>query len=252
MWTREQLKTRAKGVLRVSYWKALLVSVILFFVGAAGDYNYSSSSNNVNYRFNSRFNYNRDLSLDLSDYFPILAISGIVILIVIILVILFSVFISNPLQVGGKKYFLKSTEMNFDMNNLGYAFKKDRYSNIVKTMFIKDLFLFFWYLLLVIPGIVKSYAYRMVPYILCDNPNMDYNKAIALSNEMTHGHKFDIFVLDLSFIGWHILSGLIPFAGNFFVMPYTSATDAELYLALKDIAIANGLCNPNELPDYEY
>lgn len=252
MWTREQLKTRAKEVLRASYWKALLVSVILFFVGAAGDYRYSNSGSNTNYRFNNSFKYNRGLSLDLSEYFPILAIGGIIIIIVILFVILFSIFISNPLLVGGKKYFLKSTEMDFEMNNLGYAFNKARYSNIVKTMFIKNLFLFFWYLLLFIPGIIKSYAYRMVPYILCDNPNMDYHKAIELSVSMTDGHKFDIFVLDLSFIGWHILSRFIPFIGKFLVMPYTSATDAELYLVLKDNAIGKGLCDPNELTNFEY
>ena len=244
MWTREQLKTRAKGVLRVSYWKALLVSVILFFLGAGGSTGYSRSSQN-------RINYHID-NTDFLSYNPIIITVIVIALVAILLAILFSVFVSNPMQVGGKKYFLKSTEMDFDMNHLGYGFNKGRYSNIVKTMFFKNLFIFLWTLLLIIPGIIKSYAYRMVPFILCDNPNMDYDRALELSTAMTDGHKFDIWVLEISFIGWHLLSMFIPFVGKFLVMPYTNATDAELYLVLKDNAIGSGLCDPNELTEYNY
>jgi len=133
MWTREQLKTRAKEVLRASYWKALLVSVILFFLGAGGSTGYSRSSQN-------RINYHID-NTDFSSYYPIVIPIIIIALLILLFGIVFSIFVSNPIQVGGKKYFLNSTEMNFDMNNLGYAFNKGRYSNIVKTMFLKNLYM---------------------------------------------------------------------------------------------------------------
>lgn len=106
---------------------------------------------------------------------------------------------------------------------------------------------FLWYLLLIIPGIVKSYAYRMVPYILADNPNIGYERAVELSMKMTDGHKFNIWVLDLSFIGWYLLGILALFIGILFVMPYVNATNAELYLVLRQNALDNRICSYEEL-----
>jgi uncharacterized membrane protein len=102
-------------------------------------------------------------------------------------------------------------------------------------------------LLLIIPGIVKSYAYSMVPYILADNPNIGYSRAVELSNQMTEGHKFDIFVLELSFIGWYLLGMLLIFVGMLFVRPYEDATKAELYIVLRQNALDNGNCTADEL-----
>jgi uncharacterized membrane protein len=87
----------------------------------------------------------------------------------------------------------------------------------------------------------------MVPYILADNPNIGYRRAVELSKEMTRGHKFRIFVLDLSFIGWILLGIVVLFVGVLFVMPYIYATKAELYLALRRQALKNGLTSEEEL-----
>ena len=87
----------------------------------------------------------------------------------------------------------------------------------------------------------------MVPYILADNPNIGYNRAIELSNNMTKGQKFDMFILDLSFIGWYLLGSLLFFVGIFFVLPYENATKAELYLVLRQNALDNNYSSPEEL-----
>mgnify|MGYP006295230481 CR=1 FL=1 len=87
--------------------------------------------------------------------------------------------------------------------------------------------------MLIIPGIIKSYAYRMVPYILAENPKIGHRRALDLSNKMTRGEKWKIFVLDLSFIGWFILGALFFGIGVFFVQPYYDATNSELYIKLK-------------------
>lgn len=100
-------------------------------------------------------------------------------------------------------------------------------------MFITDVFIFLWTLLLIIPGIIKTYAYAMVPYILSEEPELNYRDAIDRSIEMTNGHKWRMFVLDLSFIGWYLLGAMLCFVGTFFVHPYYYATQAELYLTLK-------------------
>lgn len=114
-------------------------------------------------------------------------------------------------------------------------------------MLYKSVLIILWTLLLIIPGIIKSYAYRMVPYILADNPEISHKRAIEISNAMTYGQKFDIFVLDLSFIGWYILGALALGIGVLFVNPYVNATEAELYLVLRQEAIDTGICSQEEL-----
>ena len=63
-----------------------------------------------------------------------------------------------------------------------------------------DFCTFLWSLLLIIPGIVKSYEYRMIPYLLADHPEMSKDEAFAASKAMIDGNKWDAFVLDFSFI----------------------------------------------------
>ncbi|MNE91711.1 hypothetical protein D3C80_1893560 [compost metagenome] len=87
----------------------------------------------------------------------------------------------------------------------------------------------------------------MVPFILADNPNIGYRRAVDLSKQMTRGHKFRIFVLDLSFLGWIFLGLLVFFIGVLFVLPYINATKAELYLALRQQALKEGLTTEEEL-----
>ena len=107
-------------------------------------------------------------------------------------------------------------------------------------MFLKALYVFLWSLLLVIPGIIKGYEYRMIPYILAENPGIDTKEAFAMSKQMMDGNKWNAFVLDLSFLGWIILSvftcGILAV---FYVNPYIYMTDAELYVALKEITFGN-------------
>ena len=82
------------------------------------------------------------------------------------------------------------------------GFRSGHYGNIVLTMFLRDLYIVLWTLLFIVPGIVKSYEYMMVPYILAENPGMDQKEVFQISREMMNGQKWNAFVLDLSFIGW--------------------------------------------------
>ncbi|MBN2222239.1 MAG: DUF975 family protein, partial [Vallitaleaceae bacterium] len=162
----------------------------------------------------------------------------IIFAVIMIFALLFGILISNPIEVGGRKAYINASvdpEKNVEIGLIGFAFKNS-YGNIVKTMFLKNLYIFFWSLLLVIPGIIKSYSYKMVPYILAENPGMDSNEAIQQSMDMTQGHKWNMFVLDLSFLGWWLLGMLALFIGTLFVYPYVDATYAQLYLSLKEEA----------------
>ncbi len=115
----------------------------------------------------------------------------------------------------------------------------DSFSNFLKkwgTSLLKILYLVLWYLLFIIPGIVKTYSYAMTEYILLDNPEMGCNEAITKSREMMDGYKWKLFLLDLSFIGWRILSfftcGLLDLL---YVTPYAKAARAQFYQELKKI-----------------
>lgn len=236
MWDRVQLKTKAKKVLKKNYWKAFLISFIIMLVG--GESSVGSSANNSSTRWNMGPD---NISVDF-----IIGALAIVIIIVTVLSLI-RIFLGYVVEVGGRKFFIRAAEDDSDMNYLGFGFSGSRYREIIKTMFVRSILTFLWTLLLIIPGIVKSYAYAMVPYILADNPNIGYRRAIELSNEMTMGHKFNMFVLNLSFFGWYLLGALTFGIGTFFVSPYEDATNAELYLVLRENAVRRGMCTCGEL-----
>ena len=115
-----------------------------------------------------------------------------------------------------------------------FAFQNGSFLKIVAAKFLEGLFIGLWSLLLVIPGIIKALEYLMVDYILADNPGIAPMDALRESKRMMKGHKWNAFVLSLSFLGWEILSVLtLGLLDLFYVRPYIEATFAELYLALK-------------------
>jgi len=247
MWTRGGLKARAKEVLRGNYWKAFLVSLVIGFAtggGGGGGGGGSSSRWNSNYNNSSWGDMGEELLLFIGAFLVILAV-------VFVAALVISILLASPLEVGGRRYFIQSAQYFDNSKCFRFAFDGHNYLGIVGTMLLKKIFLFLWTLLFIIPGIVKGYAYRMVPYILADNPNIGARRAIELSNNMTQGHKFDMFVLDLSFIGWYLLGVLAIGIGVLFVAPYDHATNAELYLALRQNAVERGMCSLSELNLYD-
>lgn len=239
MWSRKELKNRAKAVLREIYWGAFGVSIIIALAGgnSGGGGGGNSHSRNSRDSVYSNIHYNNFINWN----------SISVALGIFILIIFLRIFIGYCLEVGGRRYFVQSAQYRDNKKSFSFGFEGQNYMGIVKTMLLTKVFIFLWSLLLIIPGIIKSYAYRMVPYILADNPNIGVQKAITLSNEMTMGHKFDMFVLDLSFIGWYLLGALALGIGVLFVMPYENATNAELYLVLRKNTLKNNLCNYEDL-----
>ena len=142
-------------------------------------------------------------------------------------------FIANPLELGCKRFFRRNLDEPATMSNIAFAFDSN-YKNICKTMFLRDVYIVLWSLLFVIPGIIKSYEYKMIPYLLSENPEMTTEQAFAESKKLMTGNKWKAFVLDLSFILWDIASaatcGLL---GLFWVAPYKASTQAALYEAIK-------------------
>jgi len=238
MWTRAELKDRAKDVLRGRYWKSFLVSLVIVLI---------SEGSAVTFRKDGESAYNYFNNINPAFVISVLGISVTVFAISIIV----ALFLFNPLEVGGRRYYVQSAQYFDNRRCFRFAFDENNYISIVGAMALKSLYLFLWTLLFIIPGIVKSYSYRMVPYILADNPNIGASRAIELSNKMTYGHKFDMFILDLSFLGWYFLGLLCFGVGTLFVKPYEHATNAELYLTLRQNAIERGDVSLWELNLYD-
>lgn len=255
MWSRAQLKDKAKAAFRKNYWKVVLVSAILLLLGSGGStgFNYTQSYTENNYNNDSYGGvddyYYDDYDIDnfygddyLFEGMDALAIASFAMVILIIVVVVFLIalviafvlqaFIFNPIEVGCKRFYFKNLNEKANVKEVAYAFDTN-YKNVVKTMFFRSLYTFLWSMLFVIPGIVKGYEYRMIPYLLAENPSLSKEQAFAISKQMMDGQKWDTFVLDLSFFGWNILSGFtMGILGIFYVTPYRNMTDAALYESL--------------------
>jgi uncharacterized membrane protein len=239
MWTRRELKEEAKICFKATYWRTVLVSIIIMlFTGGAyagsSVSNYFPNGGNANsiteYAAGSSVH---TTAVDITAVI-IMAIIGIAVALIIVAVaFLIAAFIVNPIVVGCSRYFVRNLNGDTEVKEALSAFDKN-YKNSVKIMFFRDLYTLLWSLLFIIPGVIKGYEYRMIPYLLAENPEMSMEMAFSLSKQMMQGNKWKAFVLDLSFILWHLLSvctcGILEV---FYVAPYINMTNAALYQALK-------------------
>lgn len=218
-WTRSMLKENAKRVFKKNYWLCVGVTFILTVLGS-GAGNLGSSG--------SAAGYERSYFTDVPT--EVISIILVIILIAAAVMLALDIFVFNVIEVGGKMFFVQNRSYRPAAGVIFDGFKKGRYGNVVKTMFFMDLYVFLWSLLFLIPGIVKSYEYLMVPYILAENPTMDRRDVFALSKRMMDGEKWKAFVLSLSFIGWILLNSITcGLVGIFYLNPYYAATFTELY-----------------------
>ena len=111
----------------------------------------------------------------------------------------------------------------------------DDFWSAFKVTFLVGIYTFLWSLLFVIPGIVKAYSYSMATYRLAENKGKYARECIAESKDMTHGHKMDLFVLSLSFIGWILLCTITFGIAYIWVGPYMQTTFANAYKALRPV-----------------
>lgn len=117
------------------------------------------------------------------------------------------------------------------------GYNKELFSRVLTTTLLYYVYVFLWSLLLLIPGCIKSYSYAMTPYILKDNPEMKNNAAIEESMRMMDGHKLELFILDLSFIGWALLSLLTCGVGFLWLVPYMNMARVNFYEDLKKASV---------------
>ena len=131
-------------------------------------------------------------------------------------------------------FFLRPVRTGEDAN-LGDLAKSFTAPNAVSTLLtgiMKNVFITLWALLFIIPGLVKCYSYALTGYIRHDRPELNFSQTITESRRLMNGHKLDLFLLDLSFIGWYLLGSLCCGIGTIFVIPYHLLSRALFYEAI--------------------
>lgn len=244
--SRADLKARAKDALRSFYWKGVLVCLIAAILGGgANDFRISipGTSSGTIELLSGKMD---EMSANERWAFAIIMLSIISAILLIIMMLV--IFAGNVVHIGKIRFFMESSEQQAatETGRLFFGFSGGNYLNIVVTMFCKGLFTALWSLLFIIPGIYKHYEYYMVPYILAENPGINRSEAFRASKELMDGMKFRTWVLELSFMGWYLLGGLLGGIGVLFVNPYYEMTLVEFYRS-----ISGYYHNRREQPDID-
>ena len=212
-----ELREKARGSLKGNYWYAVLATFIAGIFGA----NASGSTFSIN------------IDMDVLE-----VIFGDVPSVIIILLMILGLgasvlsfvrlILGGVIQLGYVKFLVKQHDR--EVHSIKDLFSQmDRFGQGFLQFFLRGLFVFLWSLLFVIPGIIKSYSYAMTPYIMADNPEMTANEAITASKQLMDGHKWELFCLGFSFIGWHLLALLTFGIGMFFLVPYVESAYVAFY-----------------------
>ena len=158
-----------------------------------------------------------------------------------------SILVLGPLSIGYYYFnlrFVRGMEVTATMPYR--AFSSGCYGRFLMTYFMMELFIFLWSLLLIVPGIIKSLAYAQTPYILMDHPEMGWKEALKESQRMMDGHKWELFVLGLSFIPWLLLVCVTFGIALLYVGPYMQVTYTNVYRTLKEEQLEVTRVLPNQ------
>ncbi len=219
--TNREIKSLALDYLTRNYIMMVTVAFLLGYLENGG--------------FQIRYTTDANGMIDLSSlsvgtlnmYVPIIASYAIVVVLAYLVV---SIVLVQPLRCGMRNWFRHQPDRKTD-GVIAFAFKKENYMRVVKTIFFRDLTILGGYLLFIIPGVIMQIRYIFVDYLLYDHPELSPEEVLAAGRQMTEGKKMDILVFELSFLLWEIVSiytnGLL---GIFFVAPYKAMAEALLYL----------------------
>ncbi|MGX8774530.1 MAG: DUF975 family protein [Bacillota bacterium] len=238
MWDRKEVKAYGKLRFKANYFYSV-VSAFLISVLAGGSSVLSGifrgDTDDLDSDYDGIVNITPDGSMSTDEAIAtgviVAAVLGIM-LIVFAIIFVIKILVMNPLQVGCYGFFRdNATGINSELGVIGSGFSN--YGHNVATMLLKDIFLMLWTLLFIVPGIIKAYSYRMVPFILRDHPEMTASEVITESRRLMDGQKWNVFVFDLSYIGWWLLSILtLGILNIFWTNPYLQNANAAIYLKL--------------------
>ena len=223
----KELRAKAWNSLKGKYWKAFLVVLVLGALLSIGTglVSYSQAMTDL-VRMADPAQMDSTAKLGAT----VISVAALAVCIVGLLI---SIFVGNAATVGMSHYFLKNTNSNPSFADAFSGFKV-KYRRNIGTLFVMGIKQALWSLLFVIPGIIKSFEYAIIPYILADDAEISSKDAFKKAKAMMKGNKWRLFKLNFSFIGWEILCVLTLGLGTFFLLPYINAANAEFYAELKN------------------
>ena len=216
--TSSELRRIARQNLEGTWGISVGVALVASILGGA----VTGTGSNIN------FNFNEESVRTLPPFFwavllPAASLAGLLSLAALIL--------GGVVELGYAKFLLKQ----HDKKELAFSdlFSQfDRFGTGFAQKFLRTLFTVLWSLLFIIPGIVKGLSYAMTPFILEEHPEMTASQAIKASMKLMEGHKMELFILGLTFIGWEILACLTMGIGFLFLNPYMNAVYAAFYRSI--------------------
>jgi uncharacterized membrane protein len=223
----KELRVRAWDSLKGKYWMAFAVIIVTGLIGSFCNMFVSFGQN-----LSEVLGLVDPAEMDSTMAIGALVLNGVVIVSTIIGALL-NIFIASPITVGVCNYFIKNTDSKPAFKEAFSGFKV-KYGRNVGTLLLAGIKLVLWTFLFIIPGIIKTYEYAIIPYILADDPEISRKDAFKKAKEMMKGNKWRLFKLELSFFGWFLLCVLTLGLGTFFLLPYINAANAEFYAELKN------------------
>ena len=233
MRTCSEYRSIARNLLQGKWTMAMLVGLVASILGGTGsagpeiNFEYNDNGAHVNLQYAGQTLYSTGGGVDSDIGFFLLSGAVFITIAAIVLAIIYFI-LGSVIEVGYAKVnlnLLQHQDPSFDTLFSCFAYWK---TTAVSSL-LRSIYILLWSLLLVIPGIIASYSYRMTSYILAENPELTASEAIERSKHMMDGHKMDLFILELSFIGWDILCLLTLGIGNLWLRPYKEAAFAVFY-----------------------
>lgn len=227
MFTASEFRRIARDKLRGHWGSSVLVTFIVSLIcGISSIYSLMRDLGHMDYDLLFSGNY----SDFLAGYTSVEAAGGTFGTLISLALSIAVILLSGALSLGHYKYYIDLVAEN-RQNEVSVIFS--RFDIFLKAMGLNlfmGLFIWLWSLLLIVPGIIASYRYRLAPYLMTENPGLGIREAVNMSKELMAGHKWRLFCLDLSFIGWGILSALTCSIGDLWLNPYISAATAAFYV----------------------
>lgn len=175
---------------------------------------------------------------------------GIFIILSLVIYLFFWLFIQKTYLVVSHRMVLEArTYEKVPLRRFLYPIRSKAWLRIAWTMLVEWVMRTLWWLT-VVGGVIKTFSYAMTPYIIAENPNMKATEAITLSRRMMQGHKWELFKLQLSFLGWYILSFItLGLSGIFWSNGFHAATIAEYYAYVRGMAKSENIEGTDQLND---
>ena len=245
-WSRRLLKTNAKKTVRQNYWRSIAVCFLVALIGGTSLTTTQLLGQNqmeevqrlshVVYSYISTQGLLRGcfmMMLRALGSARIMASIGLL-FITAVLWVLYKIFVSNMIRVGADRFFMETRVYpKTNISKIGYLYKGRDIKGPAWIMLCMYVHRFLWWFTIV-GGIIKTFEYAMIPFIVAENPDISKNDAFELSKEMMRGNKWRLFVLHLSFLPWNLL-GIVTMGlvNIFYLDAYRAAADAEFYMLLR-------------------